>query len=168
MYLATSRFNNKTWNENCQYREKKNLNGCIYCSPSPLATKIEPRGLVFVIEMNNDVNKIEGVGLIFNSIQYDKYYSVYEIGNYNRYTFQSKYRIDRTLLYQYNPDLVKALDYILFKEKTHMKRGAGIKIVPDKLLRHEICQNIDFKKVFKELFKRHFAADKKELMMDII
>jgi hypothetical protein len=161
--LSTSRFNNSTWEENCKYREKKGIKGCIYCCPGLLSAKIEPNELVFVIEMNNDVNKIEGIGLIYNAFNYDKRYEVYEVRNYNRYTYIGKYRLDRTNLNQYNPELVKALDYILFKEKTHMKRGAGIKTVPDKLLRHPVCQDIDIKKELKAMFKSHFSAEKKAL-----
>jgi len=130
--------------------------------------KIPQDDLVFVIEMNNEMNKIIGIGLIYNSINYDKRYEVYEVRNYNRYTFIGKYRIDREILYEYNQEIVSALDYILFKEKTHMKRGSGIKVVPDKLLRHPICQNIDIKKELKAVFKTHFSTEKNALVENTV
>jgi hypothetical protein len=157
MHLATSRFNRQTWLENSNYREKKGIKGCIYCCPSPVSTKIDPNIPFFVIEMNNDLNKIEGIGLLYNKIEYDKYYCVYDTKNYNRYTYRGNYRLDRIELYRYNPIIVEALDYILFKEKTHMKRGSGIKLIPDKLLKHPICDNIDIKKELKATFKKHFS-----------
>jgi len=48
--------------------------------------------------------------------------------------------------------LVKILDYILFKEKTHLKRGSGFTSIPEKLLKHPICENIELKKELRELF----------------
>ena len=88
--------------------------------------------------MNNSINKIEGIGLIKNYIQVDKYYSVYQTGNYNRYIYKSNYRIDRATLENYNPNIVNLFDHILFKEKTHLKRGSGIITIPEKLLKHKL------------------------------
>jgi hypothetical protein len=162
--IVTSRFNNDTWRENSEYRKRNNMNGCIYCSPQQLSSKIYPNSPVFVVEMNNTTNKILGVGLIANKIQFDKYYKVYEIGNYNRYTYTSEYRLDRQILLEYFPALVNVLDYILFKEKTHMKRGGGMTQIPDKLLRHPKCKELDVAKEIKNLFQKHFP--KKEDFSD--
>jgi hypothetical protein len=159
--IVTSRFSNDTWRENSEYRKRNNMNGCIYCSPQQLSSKIYPNSPVFVIEMNNTTNKILGVGLISNKIQFDKYYKVYEIGNYNRYTYTSEYRLDRQILLEYFPALVNILDYILFKEKTHMKRGGGMTQIPDKLLRHTKCNEIDIAKEIKNLFQKHFITNEK-------
>lgn len=119
--VASSRFNEQTWSENCSYRERKKLQGCIYCAPLQMSPKIPQNSLVFVAEMNNSRNKIEGIGLVHNTIQYDKYF-VYDNGNYNRYIYKSNYRIDRTALKYYNPTIVKALDHILFREENTFKK----------------------------------------------
>jgi hypothetical protein len=155
--IVTSRFNNDTWRENCEYKQRLNIQGCIYCSPQQLSSKIHPNSLVFVVEMNNSTNQIQGVGLIFNKIQFDRYYKVYQIGNYNRYTYKSDYRLDRSQLLEYYPALVYILDYILFKEKTHLKRGSGMTQIPEKLLRHHKCAEINIVCELKVLFKRHFT-----------
>ena len=42
----------------------------MYCCPSELSPKIPYNTPVFVIEMNNSTNKIEGIGLI-KKIEYD-------------------------------------------------------------------------------------------------
>ena len=155
--IVTSRFNNDTWRENCEYKQRLNIQGCIYCSPQQLSPKIHPNSLVFVVEMNNSTNQIQGVGLIFNKIQFDRYYKVYQIGNYNRYTYKSDYRLDRSQLLEYYPVLVYILDYILFKEKTHLKRGSGMTQIPEKLLRHHKCGEINIVGELKALFKRQFT-----------
>ena len=72
--ILTSRFSSVTWYENVEYRRRKGYLGCIYGCPHRLATKIPLGKLIFIIEMNNSINKIEGVGLIRNTIATDRYY----------------------------------------------------------------------------------------------
>ena len=152
--ITSSRFNQETWDENCIYRREKQVAGCIYGSPSRLSCKIPDNSLVFIVEMNNTSNAIEGIGLVYNKIQYDKYYMVYKTGNYNRYIYKSNYRIDRSILLQHNPILVKALDHILFKGKTHAKRGSGITIIPEKLYQHKLCKHMDIRQELCSIFKQ--------------
>ena len=156
--IVTSRFNNDTWRENCEYRSRLKIQGCIYCSPQQLSTKIHPNSLVFVVEMNNSTNEIQGIGLVFNKIQFDRYYKVYQIGNYNRYTYKGDYYLDRASLTNYCPAVVCILDYILFKEKTHLKRGSGLTQIPDKLLMHPRCNSMDIMKEIKQVFQQHYAT----------
>jgi hypothetical protein len=70
--------------------------------------------------------------------------------------YKGDYHIDRAVLEKMNVDLVECLDYILFKEKTHMKRGSGIKLIPEKLLKHEMCRSMvisyEIRKIFRQLF----------------
>ena len=107
--------------------------------------------------MNNSTNKIEGVGLIKNRPETKKYYKVHTDGNTNRYTYIGKYFIDRTTIYDYNSQLVNILEEILFKGKTHSKRGSGLTAIPKKFLKGA-CQDmvVDIKKEIKELFIYHF------------
>lgn len=160
--LASTRFSNTTWEENIEYRKTNNLNGCVYCSPQPLTQKILPDSLVFIIEMNNTLNRIEGIGLVKNTIRLDKYFKVYQAGNFNRYVFRGKYRIDREELLRYNSKLVDVLDQILFKGKTHLKRGGGITTVTDKLLKNDRCEGLDIKTIIKDMFKMEFEATASE------
>ena len=57
--------------------------------------------LVFVIEMNNERNKIEGIGLIKNRIETLQKYYIYSEQNYNRYIYKGEYRIGREILQNY-------------------------------------------------------------------
>jgi len=154
--LVTTRFNDSTWEENCRYRRMNKITGCIYGSPCKMSPKIIQETLVFVIEMNNDLNRIEGIGLVRNITRSDKYYSIYKGGNYNRFTFKGDYRIDRLELIKNNSNLVNILDYILFKEKTHLKRGSGFTSVPEKLLNHSLCEKLNIINEIKLLFLKVF------------
>ena len=49
---------------------------------------------VFVLEMNNDKNKIMGIGMVRNHPVLNKY-RVYKNNNYNRYVYTGKHYINR-------------------------------------------------------------------------
>jgi hypothetical protein len=128
----------------------------MYCCPSELSPKIPYNTPLFVIEMNNQKNQIEGIGLIKNKYETNKYYKVHTDGNTNRYTYIGKYFIDRETLDDYNSELVYVLDEILFKGYTHSKRGSGITTIPEKVLKSEVCEGINVKKDIKDIFIYHF------------
>jgi len=156
--IATSRFNNDTWNENNDYRRRINSKGCIYGVPLQISSKIPKRHLLFVVEMNNSKNEIEGIGLVRNQVQFDRYYKIYQTGNYNRYIYKSDYHITREQMETYNQDLLDRLEFILFKGKTHMKRGSGFTLISEKLLKSPVCESIDLRKeiriIFEDVFKK--------------
>jgi hypothetical protein len=160
--ITTSRFNSETWEQNCSYRQKISTKGCIYGSPLKISSKFSSQHLLFVVEMNNSTNKIEGIGLIRNVFQSEKYYKIYPNGNYNRYVYKSDYRLDRDVLERYNSKLVYVLEYILFREKTHMKRGSGLTLISDKLLKHKICENINLSEEIKSIFKIYYGKESTE------
>jgi len=130
--LMITHFNNKTWNENCRWREKNSFCGCVYNSPVYIKTDIPLMVSIYVIEMNNDLNKIMGFGKIINKVHTDKKYNIYEERNYNRFTYRGKYRIDVSEV-ELNSELKDnflELEKRLFKGKSHLKRGQGITKVP--------------------------------------
>jgi len=134
--MAT-RFNNSTWEENCRWREKNNFNGCIYNSPVYIKDNIPLQIPLFVIEMNNETNKIEGIGKIVNYVHTDKKYKVYSDLNYNRYTYLGKQRINRDMIK--HTEKLEKLEERLFKGKSHLKRGQGILNVPTDIYRDYLC-----------------------------
>lgn len=160
--IITTRFNNDTWKENNIYRSRLPDYSCIYGVPSQMSCKIAPKDLVFVVEMNNSTNKIEGIGLVRNQIHHDKYYKIYQSGNYNRYIYKSEYYLDRTYLLSHNEEIVSTLDTILFKGKTHLKRGNGFTMLTEKCLKkHEKTKDIkkedlsrELKDIFVNVFKK--------------
>ena len=153
--IVTTRFNNDTLETNYSYRRKYGY-ACMYCCPSELSPKISYNTPLFVIEMNNQKNQIEGIGLIKNKYETNKYYKVHTDGNTNRYTYIGKYFIDRETLDDYNSELVYVLDEILFKGYTHSKRGSGLTTIPEKVLKLEVCEGINIKKDIKDIFVYHF------------
>jgi len=159
--VVTSRFNNETLEKNYAYRVKKGF-GCMYCTPLELSPKIEYNTPVFVIEMNNSTNKIEGIGFIKNKPETTKYYKVHYDSNTNRYTYIGKYFMSREILDEYNPTLVYLLDEILFKGYTHSKRGTGLSLLPEKVITSDICKGLNVKKEIKKLFTYHFREKLKE------
>jgi hypothetical protein len=156
--VVTGRFNSETLISNYEYRRRHEFK-CMYCCPSKLSPKILHDTLVFVIEMNNSTNMIEGIGLIKNKPEMEKYFKVHLDGNTNRYIYIGKYFIDRKTMENYNPQLVQILEQILFKGKTHSKRGSGLTIIPQKVLKLDICKDINIKKEIKEIFITTFSSE---------
>jgi len=153
--VVTGRFNNETRDANYAYRQKHNFK-CMYCVPYELSPKIFYNTPVFVIEMNNETNKIEGVGLIKNKPATNKYYKVHNDGNTNRYTYIGNYFLERKVVNDYKPLLVYILEEILFKGYTHSKRGSGLTTIPEKVLKLDVCEGMDIKKEIKRIFVSHF------------
>jgi len=132
-YLLTSRFNTQTWQENEQYRKTNPKLGCIYCSPDPVSCQIPNESILFIMEMNNDTNKIMGIGMVRNHSFINKY-NVYENGNYNRYVYTGKQRIGRDEMTEKEEEIMEVFDILCFKGNRHMKRGQGLKAFPTDML----------------------------------
>ena len=63
--------------------------------------------------MNNDSNQIMGIGMVRNRPYVNKY-KVYENGNFNRYVFTGKERIDRTEMTDAEEEIMQAFDILCF------------------------------------------------------
>lgn len=143
--LAVTHFNNQTLCENQRWRENNNYNGCIYNSPVKIKEHISLFSSIYVIEMNNQTNKIIGIGLIKNRI-YPKRHKIYSDNNYNRYTYIGKKWIDCSLI---DEETLNKLELRLFKGKNHLKRSQGIVEVPHDVTKEflnyiEILYNLVF------------------------
>ena len=68
MHICVTRFDNKTFEENKIWKQKNNEIGCIYGSPIKITEKILPEQQILVLEMNNSINKIQGIGIIKNEL----------------------------------------------------------------------------------------------------
>ena len=148
-HLVTSRFTNETWCENRNFCENFK-NKTAYCSPIPISGKIPPDVLVGVLEMNNDTNRIIGIGFIPNKI-YPKTW-IYENGNYNRNTYIGKRRIDRSDMTESEEKIMELLDSYCFKGNGHLKRGQGITSFPVKYLFDSYEKGIDILQEIKNMF----------------
>ena len=139
--IATTRFNNETFMENKRWRET-NLGGgggglgggCIYKVPIKIASSITVGIGMYIIEMNNSTDKIEGIGVIHNQLRYDCSEMIYSDRNYNRYTYRGLKRVDREeiLVADGGEVFLQEMEMLLFKGKGHMKRGQSITRLPVK------------------------------------
>ena len=158
-YLASSRFTNETWSENRNFCENFK-NKTAYCSPIPISIKIPLDVLVGVLEMNNDTNRIIGIGLI-NNRTFPKTW-IYEHGNYNRNTYIGKRRIDRDEMTESEEKIMELLDSYCFKGNGHLKRGQGITSFPVKYLFESYEKGIDILQEIKNMFNSRIKQKEKE------
>ena len=154
-HLACTRFTTSTYQENREYRRKHN-EAVIYGISIPIRD-IYPLGcLLFVVEMNNTTNCIEGIGFIRNRRLYDKRYVIYNNPEYNRYIYRGTYWLSRGQISEYRPEILGIFETILFKGKTHLKRRFGINVLTDYLfLRWNFCYETT-KQTIRLLFRHYF------------
>jgi hypothetical protein len=133
MNLISTRFSDETWNENKQFRERNNYN-CIYGIPIEFQSLHYDCNL-FIIEMNNTQNRIEGIGLIRNRPNFEKTFNIHTDKNYNRFVYKGYYHLNRDVIIQYSSKLIEILEYILFKEKNHVKRSMGFTLLTQKYIK---------------------------------
>ena len=111
----------------------------------------------YVIEMNNETNKIEGIGSIRVYPSFSDPKMVYTNKNYNRYVYSGKYRLDRDTLVRHNPLLIDTIEKLVFTGKTHMKRGSGLTMLSkslfvDKRKPADVHLLNDIRRIFIDLF----------------
>jgi hypothetical protein len=124
IYIGTTRFNTSTFGENAKWRKDHNWEGCIYGLNKKIPPNIPKNSLIYVLEMNNETNTIEGIGLIRNFTNYEYTVKIYKDVGYNRFIYNSKFRADRsTIKYK---KVMLLLDKIVFYGSRHYKRGQGI------------------------------------------
>ncbi len=132
-HIASTRFNNDTLAQNMAYRLKTG-ESVIYGTGFQINVKYSIGAILFVFEMNNDENRIEGIGIVTNNTVFDKKHRIYEDSNYNRFIYRGKYWLSREQILAIDPEIVEIFDKILFKGKSHLKRQTGITVVTEKLV----------------------------------
>ena len=164
-YLACTRFNNTTYAENTNYRNKHN-EIAIYGTTLKIRNIYDLGIQIFVVEMNNEQNKIEGIGLIKNLLVCDKRHKIYDNDEYNRYIYKGKYWLSRSQINNVNEKITEIFENILFKGKSHLKCRMGITIITERLFVHwdydlQILKNM-VKNVFLSYFKCNIDDIKEE------
>ena len=146
------------------------MDQCVYGSPIPLKHTLRENAWMIVLEMQNDANKIVGIGLVKNSPNLQgvsiphssdsngcKKPSVYNCGNYNRFIYQGAYRIDllsnEIELTREEQLVIKMLELALFYGPDHSKRGKGICELPK-----HVSSLYDFKECLKQLVQRFIMS----------
>ena len=176
--ICTTRFNTETLQQNCAWRRRhQKMHECVYGSPIPMKRAIRENAWMIVLEMQNDANKIAGIGLVRNSSNLSECGtnintnnrnsggsgvlkpSVYKCGNYNRFIYQGAYRIDLLSndieLTREEELVIKILELALFYGPNHSKRGKGICELPK-----HVARLYDFKECLKQLVQRFIKIKK--------
>ena len=127
--LLTTRFDDKTWAENAQYRGQYCIKAqqCMYAAPKEITTAVELDAKCYVLELNNTKNQLEGIGFIVNRPNYGR--NIYAVSDYNRCYYLGHYHVDRALIQRWLPELLALVDKALFCNRKHLKRGLGITLV---------------------------------------
>jgi hypothetical protein len=137
----------------------------LYGTSIRIHQKYEIGCIMFVCEMNNEENQIEGIGLIKNQVVHDKKYKIYSESDYNRIIYRGSHWLSREELILIDEEFIVIIDKMLFKGKSHLKRQSGITVVTEKLTK-KWDQDLDqLKRRIKELFIGHFlvsAEDKQD------
>ena len=148
--VGTSRFSDATLTENAAFRSRNPSVGCVYCCPSPITLKIPKDMVVFVLEMNNTVNRIAGIGMIKNRAIVNKY-RVYDNNSYNRHVYIGKMRISREEMTEEEDQMMRVFDALCFKGTKNMKRGQGITLFPVETL-YKCAKHMDLVEYIRQMF----------------
>jgi hypothetical protein len=161
-HIATTRFNNSTFLENMEYRDKHKF-PVIYGTMIKIHRKIDIGSFLFIVEMNNDTNKIEGIGLVKNSLALERKYKIYENDDYNRYIYRGNYWLSRQQILDFDSSIVEVYDKILFKGKTHLKRACGITVLNEKLFISWKLNMAFWKELVRQMFVQMFSIEPVEI-----
>jgi hypothetical protein len=151
--LCATRFNNDTFIEFTNQNQTQNKDNLIYNTPVKISETIFPDETIYVLEMNNSTNMIEGIGIIKNKCITSRRYKIYSDQNYNRYSYNCLYRIKRKDLTEEEEKIFKILDKLLFKGSRHFKRGHGIQKLPIWIRTNTEYNFTEFCKI---IFKTHY------------
>ena len=163
--ILTTRFSNYGIKENRVWRDEHGLNtSCVYGTPVMITHHVMDDAYAFVIEMNNDKNKVEGIGLIRNKVCEQRYRRIHSEPNLNRYSYQGEYRVDVSQIGhhvddeddEYYKKLIRTLEVLLFKGKRHSKRSIGISRIPNWIKYNRF--DYDFGKALFEMFEKYAGA----------
>lgn len=138
--ILTTRFNNVTYLELCRWKINNEYAGCIYNTKSRISNLNDYKIPYFVLEMNNVLNKIVGIGLIYINISNIKEY-IYSDNYLNRYTYKGEIHIsmdDIELDEEEKNYFIENIENPLFYGKGHMKRGMGITSFPKHKIKKEM------------------------------
>lgn len=141
VWVGVTRFNMTTWTQRERWRE--NAGGVIYPTPCLITPKIPQDSWIAVLEMNNDINQIEGIGFIRKNL-WKMRVKVFEDQNYNRYSYRSEYYKPRETMTSQQLECIRLLEQQVFTGYTHLKRGYGITKMPYKLYRRYRIQFDEF------------------------
>lgn len=158
-YIMTIRYDSNTHCEMLDYSKQFANKGikCVYGSSKIVSEMVVMDSVMFILEMNNDKNKIMGIGLVRNTVQEAaatvgrRLFNIHSDGNLNRYVYVGSRRISREEMTNEEDEVFLALDIICFYGTSHMKRCHGITMFPLDIVSK--CKSvIDLPEYMKNMF----------------
>lgn len=141
--LMTIRYTHQTYQDVQQFSEMPSRMEWIYgCEYIP--KHAEDDSLLFVLEMNNDTNRIMGVGYVHyltGNVQYRKYaiHSGDNEATKNQFQLMCKYRKDRTKMSAVEESVMQFLDILCFCAPKHQKTPKGMtRLIPGEDVRFDL------------------------------
>jgi hypothetical protein len=158
--IMTTRFSDYGFRENKEWREERGMKGCIYGTPKMVSSNVDEGVPMFVIEMNNNRNRIEGIGFMINRSCEDNYKRrIHSSDNLNRYIYEGVHRLDKDRVTdEYHKNVIWVLEMLLFKGAKHSKRSIGITRLPDWLKYNKFEYN--FGEVLWEMFVKYVGIER--------
>ena len=139
--VVCTRFTNGTWGENCRWRERRGHTGCAYGSPIEVSAGIPALTPIYVIELNIESNRVEGVGMIRKtppiSTLEEPSARIYRCQHFSRYAYLGKVRVDRSDWLWDQCEMIWRLEEQLVKGSRHLKRGLGFTKLPDRIMKNK-------------------------------
>ena len=154
-YLMTTRFNNDTYLQNRHFVNKNPKIKCVYGSPILNADIVPIDKSIMILEMNNEENRIEGIGFVKNHPIHSKY-RIYNTTNRNRFVYLGKQHISRNEMTEEEEIIMKFFDIICFRGKRHLKRGCGITSFPHEIL-YKCKYRLDLIDFLYKMYNRRFV-----------
>lgn len=135
--IYTTRFDNITYEENIEFKKKNSIEGgCIY-GVDKLQTH-NMNKVLFILEMNNDKNKIMGIGIIICSLSSNQDINIYSKNQYNNYIYKGNYYIkifnNPNIISHWRKFIYDEFEKKIFLGKSNQKRSRGITRFPLKFI----------------------------------
>jgi len=159
--VMTIRYNNDMYHYYTEFLQKNAEKvGCAYGVMKPITNKIREKRKIYILEMNNDKNKIMAIGRIAmispeKAKAYHKKYYIYPkmsiLEKYNRYLYFGNKRILRESMNETQEKVMQLFDTFCFKGNGNIKRGIGITYFPFHIL-YECAKIIDLTDFIDNMF----------------
>ena len=126
MHVLLHKHSNETYTALNEWRTKKNITGTSYNLDHKLHKSLPDKTPLYIIDINNDVNRIEGIGILYKcKIKRLYKYNIYPHRERNRYSYKTPFYMKRDALIELNNKsklCIYFLEYVLFYGKKNYKR----------------------------------------------
>jgi hypothetical protein len=139
-FIFESKFTNETLKESEDFVSKNfpDGKGCIYCSPFQLSSsyfsEIPFGSTIIMLELNEDMREVVGIGLVINRSYLQKYI-VHKVSHLNIYSYLGKLRIKREDMNKKEESIMKLFDIFCFHGMfRHSTTSSYLQMFPPKIL----------------------------------